>query len=182
MGAQVRRPAVTRRDGTMRRSNDSVSLALRSTALIACIALSPPSAAAQDPGAWDAETRELLRLDAEIMRKMIIDRDPTLMDQMAVEELHVLAPGGLVEDRQSVLAGANSWDARDVTFTPQRVVRRGPVTLVFARIDIDGEMRPVGRLGPLKAMSVWIRESGQWRLLARSLTPCIDMLIQLGRC
>ena len=27
-----------------------------------------------------------------------------------------------------------------------------------------------------------IRRDGEWRFLSRSLTPCIDMLIELGRC
>lgn len=62
------------------------------------------------------------------------------------------------------------------------VVLHGPVALVTARLDIDGEMRPVGRWGPLKTLSAWGREGGRWRLLSRSLTPCLGRLVEMGRC
>ncbi|MCH9014716.1 MAG: hypothetical protein IH877_03380 [Gemmatimonadetes bacterium] len=43
-------------------------------------------------------------------------------------------------------------------------------------------MYPVGRLAPLKFMRVFVRSDGEWRLLSLSLTPCVDMLVRIGRC
>ena len=137
----------------------------------------PRSVAAQDP-----EVDELLRLSADIFFAQIVRRDTTLFSQTAVEEFRVLAPGGLIEDRAQAIQGVRSWDVAGIRISGTQVVRRGSVALVLGRIDIDGEMRPVGRWGPLKFMTVFLRENNQWRLLARSMTPCADMLVQMGRC
>jgi hypothetical protein len=31
-------------------------------------------------------------------------------------------------------------------------------------------------------MSVFVNDQGRWRLLARSITPCIERAIEAGRC
>ena len=139
-----------------------------------CVAATPSSAQASDA--------DLLRLSADIFRAQIVMGDTTLFSQVALDEFRVLAPGGLFEDKRQVIAGIDSWDAVGIEISGEEIVRRGSVALVMGRIDIDGEMQPVGRWGPLKFMTVFVRESGEWRLLSRSMTPCVDMLIQFGRC
>lgn len=81
-----------------------------------------------------------------------------------------------------MIAGLPGWDATDVTLTGTEVLFHGEVATVMGRMDIDGTMRPIGRWGPLKYMSTWVKDDGDWRLLSRSLTPCIDRLIEVGRC
>jgi len=145
---------------------------------LACSSLTvPPGVTAQDGG-----EAELLRLSAEIFHSQIVENDTTLFSRSAVDEFRVLAPGGLIEDRAQVIGGVSSWNAVGIEISGTEVVRHGPVALVLGRIDIDGEMSPIGRWGPLKFMTVFLREDGQWRLLSRSMTPCVDMLIHVGRC
>lgn len=128
----------------------------------------------------DRET--LLRLNAELAHSQIVDRDPAFISRVALENFRILAPGGLIENKEQVIAGLTGWDARDVTLSDTEVLFHGDIATVMGRIDSDGTMRPVGRWGPLKFMSTWVKEDGEWRLLSRALTPCLDKLIELGRC
>lgn len=131
---------------------------------------------------FGVDRAELIRLNEELARSQIVARDPTFISEVAAEDFRVLAPGGLIENKEQVIAGLSAWNATSVELTDTQVVFHGPVAIVMGRMDIDGEMRPVGRWGPLKYMSTWLREGGEWRLLSRSLTPCIDVLIKMGRC
>ena len=135
-----------------------------------------------DGSSREADTAELLRLNEQFSHSQIIARNPGFLAETAVDEFRVLAPGGLIENKQQAIAGVAGWDATKVELTDTEVVFHGEVALVMGRMDIDGEMQPVGRWGPLKYMSTWVRDDGQWRVLSRSLTPCLDMLIKLGRC
>lgn len=130
----------------------------------------------------ETDRQELLKLNEELARSQIVDRDSTFIKQVALDEFQVLAPGGLIENKSQVIAGLSAWDANDVVLTGTEVVFYGDIALVMGRMDIDGVMRPVGRWGPLKYMSTWVREGEEWRLLSRSLTPCKEILLEIGRC
>lgn len=147
--------------------------------LSGCVSLSQDDPAQPD---LEAYRIELLRLNEELARSQIIRRDPVFFSEVAVEQFRVLAPGGLIENKEQVINGLPAWDATDVQLSGTEVIFHGPVATVMGRMDIDGEMRPVGRWGPLKYMSTWIRDGGEWRLVSRSLTPCLDLLIKMGRC
>ncbi|MHA6289656.1 nuclear transport factor 2 family protein [Maricaulis sp. CAU 1757] len=138
-----------------------------------------PAVAAQN---LTADEADLLALNERMMRQMIIERSPDLFERHAAENFRVLAPGGMFEDRDAVVAGLSGWDVTDITLSGQELVRDGDLAIITARLDIDGTMRPVGRWGPLKVMSVWQRRDGTWSLVARSLTPCLPPLIEIGRC
>ena len=130
----------------------------------------------------DADRAALLRLDEQVLRAQIVARDSALFADLAVDEFRILAPGGMIEDKGRAIAGIGAWDVSDIVLSGTEVVFHGPVALVTGRLDIDGEMRPVGRWGPLKYISTWVREEGDWRLFSRSLTPCLDRLVEMGRC
>ena len=117
-----------------------------------------------------------------MIRSGIVDRDSTLFSDLALESFRVLAPGGIVEGKSQAIDGLAAWDATSVRFSGEEVVLHGPVALVLGRLDIDGTMRPVGRWGPLKYTSVWVRDGDAWRLLSRSLTPCLPKVVEVGRC
>ena len=140
----------------------------------------PPQASAASR--LEADRSELLRLNEMLAYSQIVSRDPSFFSEVAVDNFRVLAPGGLIETKDQVIAGMSAWDAIGVELTDTQVVFHGPVAIVFGRMDIDGVMRPVGRWGPLKYMSTWVRDGAEWQLLSRSLTPCIDVLIKMNRC
>lgn len=158
---------------------------LRIVLVVLCIALSACTATSNfnlSASEADEDRLELLRLNEQLARSQIVARDAAFLSEIAADEFRVLAPGGLIENKEQAMAGVGAWDASDVSLTGTQIVFHGAVAIITGRMDIDGEMRPVGRWGPLKYMSTWQKEDGKWTLLSRSLTPCLDMLIKLGRC
>lgn len=135
--------------------------------------------AAGEPGTGNAE---LLALNKALFESMIVERDAALFNDVAVADFRVLAPGGMVEGKAQAAAGVTAWDAAGITVSGEEVVRHGDLAIVTGRLDIDGVMKPVGQWGPLKHMSVYQQADGEWRLVSRSLTPCVEMLIKLDRC
>ncbi len=158
--------------------------------LLTALAVSGPLLAGCTPKAatpvaapsGEADRAELIRLNEELVRTQIVDRDSVFFSALAVDEFRVLAPGGMIEGKAQAIAGLAAWNATAVELTGTEVVFHGPVALVMGRMDIDGEMRPVGRWGPLKYMSTWVHEGGTWRLVSRSLTPCLARLVEMDRC
>ncbi|MGB0956803.1 MAG: nuclear transport factor 2 family protein, partial [Panacagrimonas sp.] len=130
----------------------------------------------------DSDHAELLALNERLMQSLIVEKDPAFFSGLALEQFRVLAPGGLIENKAQAIDGVRAWNAVGVKLSDTEVVIHGPVALVLGRLDIDGEMKPVGRWGPLKYMSTWVREDDQWRIFSRSLTPCLDKLVAMGRC
>lgn len=165
---------------TIKMSNWLSTLVLSTMVFASGAVAAPPDDS--DRGTREADRETLLQLNAEVARSQIVDRDPAVISKVALENFRVLAPGGLFENKEQVIAGLPAWDATDVALTSTQVLFHGDVAIVMGRMDIDGTMRPVGRWGPLKYMSTWVKEDGHWRLLSRSLTPCIDKLIELDRC
>lgn len=43
-------------------------------------------------------------------------------------------------------------------------------------------MQPVSALPPMKFPAALVRSEGRWRLLSRSLTPCLEIAIERGVC
>ena len=128
------------------------------------------------------EETELLELNASLFRAQIVQRDAGLLREVALPQFRVIAPGGLIENKDQAMAGVSAWDVESIELSGEEVIREGNVAVVLGRLDINGTMAPVGRFGPLKYMGVFVRDDGAWRFLSRSLTPCLDMLIQMGRC
>lgn len=151
--------------------------------LVACsVILSGCAATDPDTRPTVDDRRLLLELNDRLARSQIVDRDSTFLSETALDELRVLAPGGLIEGKQQVIAGLSGWDAVDVTLSGTEITFFENIAIVTGRMDIDGTMHPVGRWGPLKYMSTWVKNDGHWRLLSRSLTPCLEKLIEMGRC
>ncbi len=157
------------------------------TSMLACIGLTacmsnPTASTGEGARDLDADRARLIALNETLVQSQIVARDPALFSAMAADDYRVLAPGGLIEDKTQSIAGLAAWNVTRVELSGTQVVFHGPVAIVMGRMDIDGEMKPVGRWGPLKYMSTWVREGEDWKILSRSLTPCLDKLVELGRC
>lgn len=130
----------------------------------------------------ESTASEIINLNRRIMQQQIIERDSDLFDQSSLEEFIVVAPGGRIENKTEALGGVNAWDAASIDVRDEQVVIHGPTAVLVGRLEIDGVMRPVGTLPPMKFMAVFVETGGEWKLLARSLTPCFEMAIQNGFC
>lgn len=155
---------------------------LAKTSLFLCALLVTVAASSNQSDGREADRETLLALNESLVRTQLIDRDASVFSELALDEFRVLAPGGLIENKAQAEAGVAAWDVVDVELSGTEIVFHGDIAIMMGRMDIDGIMNPVGRWGPLKYMSTWVKEDGDWRLLSRSLTPCLEKLIELGRC
>jgi hypothetical protein len=153
----------------------------RCLSVVALVAVSCLSLAGDTAG-QELDEQALLEHNRAILEALIVGNDGSLLAANALAQFRVIAPGGLVENKEQAIAGAASFDASAVTIDREVVVHEGSTAVVIARVVIDGVMRPVGRLAPLMSMAVFVWSGDEWRLLSRSLTPCIDRLIEMGRC
>lgn len=150
---------------------------LLSIGVFSLIAALPRPAAAQD-----SQAAEIIDLNQRIMHQQIIERDAALFDESSLEQFLVVAPGGRIEDKTQSMRGVDAWDAEAIEVRDEQVIFHGNTAVLVGRLQIDGMMKPVGELPPMKFMAVFVRTDDGWKLLARSLTPCFEMAIQHGFC
>jgi hypothetical protein len=93
----------------------------------------------------------------------------------------LIHPGGILENKEEVLAGVGAFSVESIDMDNEVVTHHGDTGVVIARLMLYGEVQPVGRFGPMRTMSVFVRVDDEWRLLARSLTPCLPQAVQAGR-
>jgi len=124
----------------------------------------------------------LTALNRALLEQQIVHNSAALFEKTALDEFLVIAPGGVVETKDRAARGVSSFRAVGISVTDERVSVSGTTAIVVGRLDIEGEMQPLGRMGPLRFMAVFVQIGGDWRLLGRSLTPCNQMAIARGLC
>jgi hypothetical protein len=133
------------------------------------------------------DRQALLDLNRQLLESVFVRGETAMLASAALPNLVVVPPGGVVENREQVLngvprvAGAESVEVDDVV-----VADHGTTAVVVARVRTkrDGPVAgaPPGGTGPSRMMNVFVHEQGKWRLLARSITPCIERAVAAGRC
>jgi hypothetical protein len=133
------------------------------------------------------DRQALLDLNRELLESVFVRGETAMLASVALPNLVVVPPGGVVENREQVLngvpkvAGAEAVEIDDVV-----IVDHGTTAVVVARVRTRREKlvagTPLEGTGRIRMMNVFVREQGKWRLLARSITPCIERAIAAGRC
>jgi hypothetical protein len=133
------------------------------------------------------DRQALLDLNRELLQSVFVRGETAMLASAALPNLVVVPPGGVVENREQVLngvpriAGAEAVEVDDVV-----VVDHGTTAVVVARVQTRREKpvagAPPGDTGRSRMMNVFVHEHGKWRLLARSITPCIERAVAAGRC
>jgi hypothetical protein len=154
----------------------------RRPGLLITLALALAALPAQHLDAQTPDHEELLRLHRGMLRSTIIDQDGRALERLALDNLLVIPPGGILETKAEALAGILAFDVDDVSIEDEVVIDHGNTAVVIATLTLHGEVRPVGRIGPMRILSVFVGHDGEWRLLARSLTPCLPVAVAAGRC
>lgn len=134
--------------------------------------------------AQDVET-ELLELHREFVTSQMVEQDPSFLLDHSHPSYRVVAPGGVLEDRDEIIAGLRAFTRIDsVSVSRERVVLVDQVAVVFARLEVHGEiMGPAAGFGPLTTSTVFLRDvDGEWVVISRSTTPCHPMAVEAGRC
>lgn len=161
---------------------NTIALLLAPLLMTACSHQAPHSPLSVAHGTLESARHEVLRLNREIFAAMIRENDPALFLAHSQEDFLVIAPGGIIENREEAAAGARNFDAIAVSMSDEQVRIVGGTAVVIGRLEIDGEVRPLGRPGPARFMTVFVQQSSEWKLLARSVTPCARLAIERGRC
>ena len=152
-------------------------LAVLATCAVTMVIVPSSPASAQD-----ARAAEIIELNRRIMHQQIIERDSGLFRETSLDQFLVIAPGGRIETKAEAIRGVGAWEAESIDVRDEQVIFHGSTAVLVGRIQIEGEMRPVGTLPPMKFMAVFVEGDDGWRLLARSLTPCFPIAIERGLC
>jgi len=94
--------------------------------------------------------------------------DLATLDVLLDDELTYTHSSGVIDRKQSYLKGIREklWDYRDINTSDERIVIRGDAALVFCRLQIDVNIRGTPKKVDSRALAVWTRASGDWRLVA----------------
>ena len=124
----------------------------------------------------------LIRLHQELIETAFLRGESSLLAATALPNLIVVPPGGVVERRHQVIRGLANVAAESVQIDDVVVADYGATAVVVARVTAKRTAGSVFGSGRSRMMSVFVRDQEQWRLLARSITPCIERAIEAGRC
>jgi hypothetical protein len=135
----------------------------------------------------DADRQALLDLNRQLLESVFVRGETGMLASTALPNLVVVPPGGVVENRQQVLngvasvAGAEAVEVDDVV-----IAEHGTTAVLVSRVRTKRDKpvagSPLEGTGRSRMMNVFVRDQGSWRLLARSITPCIQRAVAAGRC
>jgi hypothetical protein len=148
------------------------------TCLVLLISLEGPTSVT--PQSPDKDT--LLRLHQAILESTFLRTDASLLAAAALPNLLVVPPGGIVENREQVLKGVSNLAAESLQIDEVTVVDHGTTAVVVARVRASARGQSSIGTGRSRMLSVFVYDQQKWRLLARSVTPCIDRAVAAGRC
>lgn len=111
----------------------------------------------------------LIELNEGILEEYILRNNTEPLQATALESYIVMTPGGL-ETKEQAIAGVSNVDADKVRVENEQCQIHGTTAILAGTLSgtrtIAG--RPVPDIGYL---SVYVKNDGEWRLAARSLTP-----------
>jgi hypothetical protein len=132
--------------------------------------------------AQESRASDIIELNRRIMHQQIIERDPGLFQERSLDQFLVVAPGGRIENKAEAVAGVSGWEVDSIEVRDEQVIFEGNTAVLVGRLQVNGVMRPVGSLPPMKFMAVFVETEHGWMLLARSQTPCFEIAIERGFC
>ena|ERR1700691_981645 len=110
-----------------------------------------------------------LVLAVEALRKALIDPDKATLDKLTMDELSYGHSSGLIQDKsafeEALLSGASDFVSIELSDQTLKVVgNTGWVRHKLSAVTNDG-----GKPGEahLSVLLIWMKQKGQWRLLAR---------------
>ena len=100
--------------------------------------------------------------------RAMLGADLATLDRLLDGALTYTHSSGVVDTKASYLAGIRDkvWEYRNIARQNERVVVRGDTALVFCRLRIDLLVKGAPKKVESNALAVWVRDSGQCRLVA----------------
>lgn len=115
----------------------------------------------------DGATAEILRLEDERYAAMLA-KDVRALERLLDEQLVYMHSSGIADTKESYIRGLRDgvWDYQRIGRTDQTVKVSGDTALVFNRLAISIKVRGEQKALDNRALAVWVRRDGAWRLLA----------------
>jgi len=110
---------------------------------------------------------EILRLEDERYAAMLA-KDVKTLERLLDGELVYMHSSGVADTKESYLRGLRErvWDYQRIGRTDQTVKVSGDTALVFNRLAISIKVRGEQKELDNRALAVWVRRDGAWRLIA----------------
>lgn len=115
----------------------------------------------------DGAAAEILRLEDERYAAMLA-KDIRALERLLDEQLVYMHSSGIADTKESYIRGLRDgvWDYQRIDRTEQTVKVSGDTALVFNRLAISIKVRGEQKALDNRALAVWLRRDGAWRLLA----------------
>lgn len=155
----------------------NVSIGLRGVLGLVMAMSAGGRAAAQAP-----DREALLLLHRQLLESVFLRGDTAIVAATTLPNLIVVPPGGIVENRAQLLNGVMNTLSDSLVVDDVMIVDHGSTAVVVARVSASRQGRPIVGTGRIRMMSVFVYDNRAWRLLARSVTPCIERAVASGRC
>ncbi|MFD2569017.1 nuclear transport factor 2 family protein [Spirosoma soli] len=116
-----------------------------------------------------ADDKQAVTQAVEKLRKAMIDPDKATLEALVTNELSYGHSGGNVEDKaafvEALVSGASDFKTMDLTDQTITVVDN----TALVRHKLSGETSNKGVAGQVKlaVLLVWVKQKGDWKLLAR---------------
>lgn len=167
-------------EGMRGRERRSLDFPYARTACAGALLLSGVSAVP----AWSQvpDREALVDLNRRLLEAVFLRADTVLLTKTALPNVLVVPPGGVVENRAQLMSGVRNTVMDSVRIDDERVIGDSTVAVVIARVTRLGPASDGPGTGRIRIMNVYVLAQGEWRLLARSVTPCIERAVSSGRC
>jgi hypothetical protein len=126
---------------------------------------------------WAQEQGDpMLKQAVEALRKALIDPTKAALDKLTMDELSYGHSSGLIQDKaafeQALLSGASDFVSIDLSDQTMKVVGN----TAWVRHTLSAVTNDGGKPGEahLSVLLVWMKQKGQWRLLARQAVKVVS--------
>jgi ketosteroid isomerase-like protein len=116
----------------------------------------------------DYEAIERIQQLEDARYAAMVNKDIETLDRLLDDKLIYMHSTGVADTKASYIDGLRTgvWDYQSVERTEQRVQVDGDIVLVFCKMSIRLITRGVFKAFDSRALAVWVRKPGGWRLLA----------------
>lgn len=139
-------------------------------------ACTPEGSARLDP----ADAAMLEETTRDIHRAMLVENRMDRFEAIAAPEYVAMIPGGRLEDRAEVIAGAVNFDVDSVEIRDLRTLMHEHTAVITGAWTVFGKLREREMTGEYRFLVVYERGVEGWRLVSESVTRAQPLMEAVG--